>query len=230
MTNFYNTESIFIRYAAPTICGIKPANLFTLSESQFMTENLKKFCEDAKVIHIDIDPCSISKNVRVDVPIVGDAKNVLSAMLEEFEKEQYNTNPELKNIWLQQIEQWRDKNPIFKSDCEKLNPVTVIKTIHEYTKDLNPIIVTEVGQHQMWTAQLFEFDKPRSLITSGGLGTMGFGFPAAIGASVGQKDKLVIDIAGDGSIQMNIQEFMTCVDYNLKIIQSSFCIFQLLIG
>lgn len=183
-----------------------------------ITGNLKQFAKNAKVIHVDIDPCSISKNVKVEIPIVGDAKNVLSSMLEEFEHGQFNINEELKNLWLEQIEQWRSKRAISTINSDKLSPVTVIQKINEYTKDLNPIIVTEVGQHQMWTAQLFEFNKPRSLVTSGGLGTMGFGFPAAMGSAIGQKDRLVIEIAGDGSIQMNIQELATCVEYNIPVI------------
>ena len=178
----------------------------------------KRFAKHAKVIHIDIDPCSISKNIRVDVPIVGDAKNVLSSMLEEFNNENYDINYDMKKEWLDQIEQWRKKRPIPSVNTEKLSPVTVINKLYEYTKDLNPVIVTEVGQHQMWTAQLFKFEKPRCLLTSGGLGTMGFGFPAAMGAQIAQKDRLVIDIAGDGSIQMNIQELATCVEYNIPVI------------
>lgn len=178
----------------------------------------KRFAKYSKVIHIDIDPCSISKNVKVDVPIVGDAKNVLSSMLEEFNRENYDININLKKDWLEQIEQWKQKKPVQAPPTDKLSPVTVIKKIYEHTKDLDPVIVTEVGQHQMWTAQLFKFSKPRSFVTSGGLGTMGFGFPAAVGAQIAQKDRLVIDIAGDGSIQMNIQELATCVEYNIPVI------------
>ena len=176
------------------------------------------FAKHAKVIHIDIDPCSISKNVRVDVPIVGDAKNVLSSMLEEFNREKYDINADIKSEWLEQIDIWRKKIPEQCLNSDKLSPVTVIKSIYDYTKNLNPIIATEVGQHQMWTAQLFKFSKPREFVTSGGLGTMGFGFPAAMGAQIGNKDRLVIDIAGDGSIQMNIQELATCVEYNIPVI------------
>ena len=105
--------------------------------------------------------------------------------------------------------------PVIHSD--KINPQTVIQKSYEKTNDKDAIIATEVGQHQMWTAQLYKFNKPRQLITSGGLGTMGFGFPAAMGAQIGKKDKLVFNIAGDGSIQMNIQELMTCIDYNIPV-------------
>lgn len=183
-----------------------------------ITGCLKKFAKGAKIIHIDIDPCSISKNVPVGIPIVGDAKNVLTGMLEEFKKENYETNADVKKIWIEQIDTWRKKIAIPAVKSKKLSPITLIKKLHEYTKVYDPIICTEVGQHQMWVAQLFKFNKPRKLITSGGLGTMGFGFPAAMGAQVGEKDALVLNIAGDGSIQMNIQELATCVDYNLPII------------
>ena len=183
-----------------------------------ITGCLKKFAKGAKIIHVDIDPCSISKNVPVSIPIVGDAKNVLSKMNEEFDRENYETNSDIKEIWLEQINDWRKKVAVPVCSGEKLNPITLIKKLSELTKAYNPIVCTEVGQHQMWVAQLFEFNQTRKFITSGGLGTMGFGFPAAIGAQVGEKNTLVLNIAGDGSIQMNIQEFATCVDYNLPII------------
>ena len=182
-----------------------------------ITGCLKRFCKDAQVIHVDIDPCSISKNVPVDIPIVGNAKNVLKIMLKEFETGKYNPQKEIKEVWLSQINAWKEKRamPVIHSD--KINPQTVIQKIYEKTKDKDAIIATEVGQHQMWTAQLYKFNKSRQLITSGGLGTMGFGFPAAMGAQIGKKDKLVFNIAGDGSIQMNIQELMTCIDYNIPV-------------
>ncbi len=183
-----------------------------------ITGCLKRFAKDAKIIHIDIDPCSISKNVPVDVPIVGDAKIVLNQMLEELNKNDYETNASIKDIWFDQIEEWKKKRtrPTIQSD--KLNPMIVIDKIYECTKDLNPIVATEVGQHQMWTAQIYKFNEPRKFITSGGLGTMGFGFPAAMGASIAHKDAVVLNIAGDGSIQMNIQELATCVAYNIPVI------------
>lgn len=183
-----------------------------------ITGCLKRFAKDAQIIHIDIDPCSISKNVPVDIPIVGDAKNVLSAMLKEFSEKEYDINPEVKLAWFAQIQEWKQKRALPAVQSDKLNPLTVIQKIYECTKDLDPIIATEVGQHQMWTAQMYKFNQPRRLVTSGGLGTMGFGFPAAIGASIAQKDKVVINIAGDGSIQMNIQELATCVEYNIPVI------------
>jgi len=186
--------------------------------SDRITGNIKKFAPDAEVIHIDIDPCSISKNVRVDIPIVGDAKSVLTAMLNEFDEKQYDINLEEKSKWVEQIAERKKVSPSLSANSGKLNPVSVIHKISDLTKDMDAIIATEVGQHQMWTAQLYEFKHPGQLITSGGLGTMGFGFPAAIGASVAHKDKVVINVAGDGSIQMNIQELATCVDYNIPVI------------
>ena len=183
-----------------------------------ITGCLKKFACDAKIIHIDIDPCSIGKNVRVDVPIVGDAKNALGTMLEIFENKKPNIHREDKQLWLNQITEWKEKKamPVVKN-TDKLHPQTVIEKIYEMTKDKDAIIATEVGQHQMWTAQLYKFNKPRRLVTSGGLGTMGFGFPAAMGAQIAQKDRLVFNIAGDGSIQMNIQELATCMEYNIPV-------------
>lgn len=183
-----------------------------------ITGCLKRFAKDAQVIHIDIDPCSISKTVLVDTPIVGDAKNVLTAMLKEFSEKKYDINPEVKHAWFSQIQEWKQKRALPAVNSDKLNPLDVIQTIYECTKDLEPIIATEVGQHQMWTAQMYKFNKPRHFVSSGGLGTMGFGYPAAIGASIAQKDKVVINIAGDGSIQMNIQELATCVEYNIPVI------------
>ena len=182
-----------------------------------ITGCLKKFCEGSKVIHIDIDPCSISKNVPVDIPIVGDAKNVLTVMLEHAKKKEQTSDVESKKQWFEQIEGWKKYRVMPALNSEKLLPQNVIQSIYDLTKDIDPIICTEVGQHQMWTAQLYKFNEPRKFLTSGGLGTMGFGFPAAIGAAVAKKDKTVINVAGDGSIQMNIQELMTCVDYNLNV-------------
>lgn len=184
-----------------------------------ITGCLKRFARDARVIHVDIDPCSISKNVKVDIPIVGDAKNVLTAMLSELNKKNPGINKELKDIWYSQIEHWKNKGNVPKKEFEKLSSVKVLEKIYQFFKDKDPIVCTEVGQHQMWCAQLFKFNKPRRLITSGGLGTMGFGFPAAMGACVAVKGKNpVINIAGDGSIQMNIQELATCMQCGFPVI------------
>lgn len=183
-----------------------------------ITGCLKRFARDSQVIHVDIDPCSISKNVKVNIPIVGDAKNVLSAMIEELSNKEYQVDKAAKEKWFNQIDEWRQKRALPQTNGEKLSAVKVIESIYEYTKEFNPIVSTEVGQHQMWCAQLFKFNEPRKFVTSGGLGTMGFGFPAAMGAAVAKKDSLVINIAGDGSIQMNIQELATCMDYGLKVV------------
>ena len=170
-----------------------------------ITGCLKRFAKDAQIIHVDIDPCSINKNVKIDIPIIGDAKNVMRSMLEEFDSNNYEVNYEVKQSWREQINEWKKKRPAQEKHEDKLSSITVIEKLYEYTKNLDPVICTEVGQHQMWAAQLIKFDKPRRFITSGGLGTMGFGFPAAMGAAVGLKDKSILNIAGDGSIQMNIQ-------------------------
>ena len=185
-----------------------------------ITGCLKRFAKDAQIIHVDIDPCSINKNVKIDIPIIGDAKNVMTSMLEEFNSNKYEIHHEVKQSWREQINEWKKKRPSLEQPTDKLSAVTVIQKIYEFTKDMDPIITTEVGQHQMWAAQMIKFNKPRRFITSGGLGTMGFGFPAAMGAAVALKDKPVINIAGDGSIQMNIQELATCVEYKLPVINA----------
>ena len=186
--------------------------------SDRITGCLKKFARDAQVIHIDIDPCSISKNVKASIPIVGDVKNVLTMMLHQLDKAHHKINIEQKDKWFNDIKEWKKKVAIPQKMSDKLSAITVLNKIYEYTKEDEPTVATEVGQHQMWTAQNFKFNQPRKLITSGGLGTMGFGFPAAMGAMAALKKGYVLNIAGDGSIQMNIQELMTCVDYRFKVI------------
>jgi len=163
-----------------------------------------------KVIHIDIDPSSISKNVRVAIPIQGDAKNVLTKLLPQVEEK-------VRQEWLAQIAEWKRQFPLeYDRDSHELKPQYVVEQIDEATGG-EAIIATEVGQNQMWAAQYYVFKHPRQLLSSGGLGTMGYGFPAAIGAQVGCPDRVVFDIAGDGSIQMNIQELATVVDLNLPV-------------
>ncbi|MDP2921746.1 MAG: biosynthetic-type acetolactate synthase large subunit [Candidatus Omnitrophota bacterium] len=170
-----------------------------------VTGRLDKFAPYAKVIHIDIDPTSISKNVRVDIPVVGDAKNILGQLLEDIDK-----LPDTSE-WLKTIEAWKKKYPLkYQDKKDVIKPQYVVEQIYEATKG-NAIITTEVGQNQMWAAQWYKYDYPRTFLSSGGLGTMGFGLPAAMGAKVGKPDAIVFDIAGDGSIQMNIQELATCV-------------------
>lgn len=176
-----------------------------------------KFASGAKIIHIDIDPCSISKNISADIPIVGDAKIILKELLDEFKRKNHEINKEVKDKWFAKLAEWKKQRAIPEIQSEKLHAHVVLEKVYEYTKQYDPIVATEVGQHQMWTVQSFNFNKPRKLLTSGGLGTMGFGFPAAMGACVAEKGKLVMNIAGDGSIQMNIQELATCVEYDLPV-------------
>lgn len=180
-----------------------------------VTGSIDSFAPSAEIIHVDIDPTSISKNVRVDIPIVGDAKNILKRFraLAADTKEDWE---KVRNEWFAQIEEWKKAYPLTYEQKGIIKPQYVIEKIHELTRG-NVIISTEVGQNQMWTAQYFAFDQPRRLLTSGGLGTMGYGFPAAIGAQVAFPDETVIDIAGDGSIQMNIQELATAVQYKLPV-------------
>jgi acetolactate synthase-1/2/3 large subunit len=182
------------------------------------TGKVDEFAPHAKIIHVDIDPTSISKNIRVDVPIVGDTKNVLKKMIEivEDDKETFRDYPNAISEWTKEIARWKKEYPLAYVRNGILKPQYVIERIYELTKG-KAIISTEVGQNQMWTAQFYKFLKPRSIITSGGLGTMGFGFPASIGAQIAFPKMLVIDIAGDGSIQMNIQELATAVQFKLPV-------------
>jgi len=168
-----------------------------------VTGRLDAFAPYATIIHIDVDPSSISKNVNVHVPIVGDAKFILSELLKEIKKA-----PDTSS-WLKTVEGWKKKYPLSYKNDSKLRPQYVVEQIYEVTEG-DAIIATEVGQNQMWGAQWYKYTLPRTFISSGGLGTMGFGLPAAMGAKLGCPGKTVFDIAGDGSIQMNIQELMTC--------------------
>ena len=181
-----------------------------------VTGKIEAFAPQAKIIHIDIDPTSISKNVRVDLPIVGDCKRVLSKILSLLEDEEVRTFKAGVDKWHHQIEKFRAIHSMNYEQREIIKPQYVIEKIFELTKG-DAIISTEVGQNQMWTAQYFPFLKPRTLLTSGGLGTMGYGFPAAMGAQVAFPNKLVIDISGDGSFQMNSQELATVVQYRLPV-------------
>jgi acetolactate synthase-1/2/3 large subunit len=174
-----------------------------------VTGNVDAFAAEAKKIHIDIDPSAISKNVKVDVPIVGDVKHVLRDLL-----------PLVQTLdtkdWLQTIRQWKEEHPLRYRNGKHIRMQYVIQRIGEITNG-NAVIVSDVGQHQMWAAQFFKYIHPRTHITSGGLGTMGFSLPAAMGASFARKDIPVISLSGDGGIQMNIQEFATCVEYKIPI-------------
>ena len=179
-----------------------------------ITGDINNFASYAKIVHIDIDPTSISKNIPVDIPVVGDVKEILKTALGQLKAKKIR-KPARKN-WFADIKAWRDKHSLDYKMKKIIKPQYVVEKIYEVTKG-NCIITTEVGQNQMWAAQYFNYDKPRTLLTSGGLGTMGYGFPAAIGAQVAAPKATVIDIAGDGSIQMNIQELATAVEYNLPV-------------
>lgn len=174
-----------------------------------VTGKIDEFAPHAKIIHIDIDPCAISKNVEVDVPIVGDANLILQDLIKDLKK------PDISE-WIKKIEGWKEKYPLTYKKDSKLRPQYVVEEIYNLTKG-EAIITTEVGQNQMWAAQFYRYTHPRQFISSGGMGTMGFGFPAAIGAQIGCPKKLVFDIAGDGSIQMNIQELTTAVLNKLPV-------------
>ncbi|MBU0729583.1 MAG: biosynthetic-type acetolactate synthase large subunit [Proteobacteria bacterium] len=185
-----------------------------------VTGRIDAFAPHAKIIHIDIDPSSISKNVRVDIPIVADCKHALTAMNtwfdrnDEFKKEE---SAEKHEAWLEQISDWKIKHPLgYLEVPDVIKPQFVVQKLHELTNG-DAIISTEVGQNQMWAAQFYHFNHPRTFLTSGGLGVMGYGLPAAIGAQMAARDRTVIDIAGDGSIQMNIQELATARQYKLPV-------------
>lgn len=175
------------------------------------------FAPHAKIIHIDIDPTSIRKNVKVDIPVVGDVKLVLREILHILKKDKKGLGSAEVKIWLKQIDKWKKERPLtYTYSKDVIKPEFVVEKIYELTKG-KAIICTEVGQNQMWAAQFYKYDKPRKWLSSGGLGTMGYGFPAAIGAQIACPDKLIVDIAGDGSIQMNIQELATAVINKLPV-------------
>ena len=182
-----------------------------------VTGKIDAFAPNARIVHIDIDPTSIRKNIRVSVPIVGDCRITLHRLNRLLEAEHLGHVKERREPWRRQIEEWKRTKPLaYTLDDRVIKPQYEIEKLFEMTQG-KAIITTEVGQNQMWTAQYFRFDHPNSFITSGGLGCMGFGLPAAIGAQVACPDKLVVDIAGDGSIQMNIQEMATAMQYNLPV-------------
>jgi len=201
--------------------GTKYANL-TFTETDLIiavgvrfddrvTGKLSEFARNADIIHIDIDPAEIGKNVKADIPIVGDAKSVLADLSEKYRQLAGVSGVEAHKKWLEKVLKCKKENPLrYSSSSEGLKPQYIIEKIYDITKG-DAVIVTEVGQNQMWSAQYYKSTKPRTFISSGGLGTMGFGFPAAMGAKIGHPDRTVIDIAGDGSIQMNVQELATAV-------------------
>ena len=180
-----------------------------------VTGRVDKFATDARIVHIDIDPSAISKNVRVDIPIVGDAKEVLKELNSKL-KESLKEFPDRKE-WFEEINGWKKTHPLkYNKKNELIKPQFVVEKLYELTKG-KAIVCTDVGQHQMWSAQYFKFDEPRTFLSSGGLGTMGFGLPASVGAKLAQPKKTVINITGDGSFQMNMQELATAVYYGLPV-------------
>ena len=182
-----------------------------------VTGKLSEFAKNAEIIHIDVDPAEIGKNVKVKIPIVGDAKNVLVDLIREYKAINDEKGDASRQEWLELIQKWKKDYPVaYFNDTDALKPGYIIEKLYEIV-DGNAIICTEVGQNQMWAAQFFKCSKPRTFISSGGLGTMGFGFPSSIGAQFGCPDKLVFDIAGDGSIQMVSHEFATAVINKLPI-------------
>lgn len=182
-----------------------------------VTNNVAKFCPDAKIIHIDIDPTSIAKIVPVDVPIVGAVDTVLDQMLDAINEMALNTDNEGLADWWEQIDGWRAQRCLsYKTETAVIKPQQVIEALYKVT-DGNAIVTSDVGQHQMFAALYYPFNRPRQWINSGGLGTMGFGFPAAMGAKLACPDQVVCCVTGDGSIQMNIQELSTCLQYGIPV-------------
>ncbi|WP_350305040.1 acetolactate synthase 3 large subunit [Photorhabdus viridis] len=182
------------------------------------TNNLAKYCPKATVLHIDIDPTSISKTVAADIPIVGDAKQVLRQMLELLETEEDTQDPDALKDWWLSIQQWRSRKCLdFDRSGEKIKPQAAIEVLYRLTKG-EAYVTSDVGQHQMFVALHYPFDKPRRWISSGGLGTMGFGLPAALGVKLVKPEAMVVCVTGDGSIQMNIQELSTALQYGLPVL------------
>jgi acetolactate synthase I/II/III large subunit len=181
-----------------------------------ITGKLSEFAPRAKFIHIDVDPAEISKNVPAHIPIVGDAKHVLAKLLTEYSA--LEADPARLDAWWARIDGWKAKHPLGYEDSadSEIKPQFMVQALYQATAG-EAIITSDVGQHQMWAAQYYDFPAPRRWINSGGLGTMGFGLPAAMGAAVGEPDRLVCCIAGDGSVQMNAQELATCAQNNIPI-------------
>ena len=186
-----------------------------------ITGKIDEFSPKSKKVHIDIDPSSINKIIKVDLALVGDVKEVLKSINKTLKKKNIDlrkSNKQKTSKWWEQIQKWRNKNSLhFKNSDETIKPQHAVQRLYELTKDKDVFITTEVGQHQMWAAQHYKFNKPNRWMTSGGLGTMGYGLPAAVGVQIAHPKKLVIDIAGEASVLMTMQEMSTAVQYNLPI-------------
>jgi acetolactate synthase I/II/III large subunit len=183
-----------------------------------ITGRLDQFAPRSKKVHIDIDPTSINKNVRVDIPVVGDVAYVLEELIRTWRMKAATVDKTALKTWWAQIDRWRAKKCLsYKNAADYIMPQYAIQRLYELTKDRDVYVTTEVGQHQMWAAQFFKFEEPNRWMTSGGLGTMGYGLPAAIGVQLAHPNSLVIDIAGDASILMNIQEMSTAVQFRLPV-------------
>ena len=181
------------------------------------TGRISGFAPNAKIAHIDIDPASISKNVPIEIPVVADAKMALIKIIEYLNRYNFDRHKHYRQDWLSRTQRWVEEKPFsYKYSDKVIKPQYVIEKIYELTKG-KAIICTEVGQHQMWAGQFYKCDDPRQFVSSGGLGTMGFGFPAAIGAKIGNPEKIVFDIAGDGSFLMNVQELCTAKQYGASV-------------
>ncbi|MBW0297997.1 acetolactate synthase 3 large subunit [Shewanella xiamenensis] len=181
------------------------------------TNNIEKYCPNATILHIDIDPSSISKTVRVDIPIVGSADIVLDSMLALLDESKESNDSEALNQWWQEITVWRERNCLaYDKESHRIKPQQVIETLYKLTNG-EAYVASDVGQHQMFAALYYPFDKPRHWINSGGLGTMGFGLPAAMGVKMAMPDETVVCVTGDGSIQMNIQELSTALQYDTPV-------------
>lgn len=201
--------------------AINNADLLVCAGARFddrVTGKLAAFAPKARIVHIDIDPTSIRKNVEVHVPVVGDCKLALAGIMEICEARLAGRDWAAEHAeWVRAVTEWKQSKPLgYQKSENSIKPQQVVEALRELTRG-DAIIATEVGQHQMWAAQFYSFTRPRTLLTSGGLGTMGYGFPAAIGAQFALPDKMVITVAGDASLQMNIQELATAVAYNLPV-------------
>lgn len=186
-----------------------------------ITGKIDEFSPNSKKVHIDIDPSSINKIIKVDLALVGDVGDVISKVIKTINKKKLNLNKSNKqkiSKWWEQIQKWREKNSLnFINSNQSIKPQHAVQRLYELTKNQDTFITTEVGQHQMWAAQHYKFNKPNRWMTSGGLGTMGYGLPAAVGVQIAHPKKLVVDIAGEASVLMTMQEMSTAIQYNLPI-------------